>query len=91
MQDVAQLLNFKSEKAQFAAKKVTDFHKGWTMLKVSREALLDELITEYVRSELSQSSDEVELNPRNLVEFVRKSPNPNVRFMAYLVFPLLSD
>jgi hypothetical protein len=82
MKDIAYLINFQSEKAQIAAKKVTDHHKGWTLLTVAREAIVDELITSYIRHKLSLPSaapeETVVCNPRDFVTFVRTSKNPNI-------------
>ena len=46
------LFNFRSEIALQSARKVSDHHKGWTMLRIFRNAVCDELLVPFVRKEL---------------------------------------
>ena len=42
------LFNFKSDAALKSARKVSDHHKGWIILRILRNALYDELIVPFV-------------------------------------------
>ena len=53
--EVVVLFNFRIEPALYSARKVSDHHKGWTILRILRNALYDELIVPFVREELLAS------------------------------------
>ena len=82
-------LNFRSEAAQKSAKKVSDHHKGWTMCRIARQALTQELILPFVRDELSNNGGEPDLSVEKFMKYIMKAQDPNYTFMCDYVFELL--
>ena len=85
---LVQLLNFKSENALKAAKKVSDHHKGWQLCTIAREALVKELLTPWVRMQLNSPTPD--LSPGTFLKFVMTDVKDQTYAMtADLVFELL--
>ena len=85
--DLVKLLNFRSEQALKCAKKVSDHHKGWTLCRIAREAIVAELVLPFVRKELLK--EEPSLDVRSFLKFTMNAQNPNYTFMCDAVFELL--
>ena len=81
-------LNFKSENAQKAAKRVSDHHKGWAMLSIARTALAKELVLPFVRIELAKEHND--LTTVNFMRFIsRDVVDPNYLLLADIVFEFI--
>ena len=90
--EIVLLFNFRSEAALRSAQKVSDHHKGWTIARIFRNALVDELLVPYVRSELEQQSvniDTVQLSCKKFWKFLDSAKNPNYTFMADVAFEFI--
>ena len=67
--DLAQAMNFRSEKALQCCKKVSDHHKGWQLLTIAREALAKEVALPFVREELKKEAPD--LSPVPFAKFLK--------------------
>ena len=85
--ELAFLMNFRSDAALHSAKKVNDHHKGWTLCRIARMAITQELLVPFVRAELS--SDEPNISVSWFMKFIMKSSDPNYGFMCDLIFEFL--
>ena len=90
--EMVMMFNFRSEMALRSAKQVSDHHKGWTIFRLFRHALVDELLVPYVRMELEKSetndADNVELSPSKYFAFLACAVDPNYTFLADVAFEL---
>lgn len=82
------ILNFRTERAQDAAKKATDTHKAYELFNVMRYTFMMELITRF----LSEKSNLKMPTFDNFLEFVTGNENENVanswRFLRDVLQPL---
>ena len=83
-------LNFRSENAQKAAKRVSDHHKGWSLLRIARIALAKELVLPFVRLQLAE--EHADLSVVNFMRFIsRDVKDPNFLLIADIVFEFLDS
>ena len=87
--ELAILMNFKSESALACAKKVSDHHKGWTLCRISRIAVTQELILPFVRQQLAAANPN--LSASAFLKFVMNCTDPNYTFMCDIMFELLDS
>ncbi|CAH1784557.1 unnamed protein product, partial [Owenia fusiformis] len=87
--EMVKLFNFKSEVAQAYAKKVSDYHKGFQLITIARNALVDELVLPYVRQVLQNKGTISTLNCADFRNFVNECTSVNYRFIADSTFNLL--
>ena len=85
--NMVQCFNFKSEAALKYAKKVSDHHKGWTLCRIARKAITQELILPFVREQLPNKDPD--FSAKNFLKFVMKAQDPNYVFMCDFVFEIL--
>lgn len=82
-------MNFRSENVLQYCKKVSDHHKGWTMCRIARQSITQELIVPFVRQELVKS--EPDLAVSKFLKFVMQAEDPNYTFLADFTFELLDS
>ena len=86
--DLAQLMNFTSDKALFCCRKVSDHHKGWQLATIAREGLSRELVLPFVRKQLSTGATDI-----SAVQFARflkdDVQNATFAFVADMVFEFM--
>lgn len=85
-------MNFKSENALKAAKRVSDHHKGWQLCTVPREALVRELVVPWVRAQLGM--EHPELSPDKFFKFLMsksKVSDKTYLMISDLVFEILDS
>ena len=88
--DMAYLMNFKSENALRACKRVSDHHKGWQLLKIARVAISKELVLPFVRSQMAKG--DADLSVVNFMRFISRDVcNSNYLMMADIVFEILDS
>ena len=81
--------NFRSETALKYAKKVNDHHKGWTLCRIARKAITQELILPFVRHQMAQQ--EPHLSPEDFFKYVMNARDPNYVFMCDFTFEILDS
>lgn len=85
--ELCRLMGFRSENAQRAAKKCTDHHKTWSLLRIAHEGLLQELMVPYVRKTLQSNEP---CTPTGFIKFVMtEAKNPNYIYMATMTMTYL--
>ena len=87
--ELAILRNFKSESALACSKKVFGHHKGWTLCRISRIAVTQELILPYVRQQLAAANPN--LSASAFLKFVMNCTDPNYTVMCDIMFELLDS
>lgn len=86
--DMVMLFNFTSEAALRSARNVSDHHKGWAVLSICRNAVVDELLVPYVRQKLSIGSNSnaksINLSPKDYFKFLESGlvQDPNYLFLV---------
>ena len=87
---MAYLMNFKSENALNACKRVSDHHKGWQLLSIARHAFSKELVLPFVRAEMAK--EDGDLSVVNFMRFIERDVvNSNYLMMTDLVFEFLDS
>jgi hypothetical protein len=82
------LLNFRSENAQKAQKRVNDHHKGWQLLTIARNALAKELALPFVRYQMAQEVPD--LSVVNLMRYIsHQVKDPNYLLIADITFEFI--
>ncbi len=90
--EMVKLYNFVSEAAQKAAKKVSDFHKGWTLVRIARQAIALELITPFVRTMMSNGEKQTSISPAHFTKFLMtKVKNKTYLFISDVMFELVDS
>ena len=87
--ELAITMNFRSDVALAAAKKASDHHKAWTMLRIARMSLTRELIVPFVRKQMEMHG--TDYSPSAFMKFIIKATDPNYTFMCDYVFELLDS
>jgi hypothetical protein len=86
-ESMIEIYGFKSPIAKAAALKVNDHHKGWTLLRITREAMAKELFVPYVRKCLTEN---LELSTSNFMNFARNNvKDPNYSLIGDLVLNII--
>ena len=89
--------NFRSDNALHSARKVSDHHKGWTILTILRNALCDELLVPFVRKELGKTSESpatsLNLSPKKFLKYLESSTfqNENYLFCVDIAFEIIQS
>ena len=73
--NLAQLMNFTSEKALLCCKRVSDHHKGWTLATIAREAISCELVLPFVREQLKKG--DTNLSAVEFAKFLKNEVKDN--------------
>ena len=83
LSDLANLMGYKSIKAQVHCQNASDHHKSWQILQIFLYATADELILPYIRKCLSEN-----LKPslNNFYEWLKTVKNSNYLFMQEAIF-----
>ncbi len=90
--EMVKLYNFVSEAAQKAAKKVSDFHKGWTLARIARQAIALELLTPFVRTMMSKGGNEMTISPGHFTKFLMtKVKDKTYLFISDIMFELVDS
>ncbi len=90
--EMVKLYNFVSEAAQKAAKKVSDFHKGWTLARIARQAIALELMTPFVRTMMSNGENEMTISPAHFTKFLMtKVKDKTYLFISDIMFELVDS
>ena len=95
--DMVMLFNFTSETALRSARSVSDHHKGWTILSICRNALVDELLVPFIRQELHDSSannsSTLNVSPKTYFKFLDSGTikDPNYLFLVDATFELMDS
>ncbi|XP_062569670.1 uncharacterized protein LOC134231718 [Saccostrea cucullata] len=85
--DLCRIMGFRSENAQRAAKKCSDHHKTWSLLKIAHEGTLQELMVPYVRKAMQEKRM---ISPRGFLKFVMvEAKNPNYVYLATMTMTYL--
>ena len=87
MREICMHLGFVSENAQIYAKKGSDHHKLWDLLKIVYIALTDELLVEFVRFCIRNNMEPSVDNYWS--SFSKKVKNPNYAFLQQMVLTFL--
>ena len=92
-EDMVELFNFPSVVAKASATKVNDHHKGWTLLRIAREALIKELLVPYVRTMIVNSDSAS--NPLSCADFLKyvrtHVHNPNYAFICDIALEIMDS
>ncbi len=90
--EMVKLYNFVSEAAQKAAKKVSDYHKGWTLARIVRQAIALELMTPFVRLMMSNDQTETTISPAHFTKFLMtKVKDKTFLFISDVMFELIDS
>ena len=95
--DMVMLFNFTSESALRSARSVSDHHKGWAILNICRNAVVDELLVSFVRQELerfnreSRDTTSLTIKAHDYFKYLDSGRviNPNYLFMVDVAFELI--
>ena len=91
-EDLVEVFNFRTENDKKSARNVSDHHKGWTLSRIAREAVARELVVQYVRHELTSSSEPHDFSAAGFIKFCLSSvENPNYAFLFNTHLELLDS
>ena len=88
--NLAQLMNFTSEKALLCCKRVSDHRKGWTLATIARDAISCELVLPFVREQLKKG--DTNLSAVEFAKFLKNEVKDNTyAFLVDVVFEFLDS